>query len=107
MDKIILEILKAMQQDIKVIKQELAGAKEEIRLTKLEVKRLKKGEEEKNKVLIELQTLMDNVLENQKNIKTKIDSVGTECESMRKDLSNIEVITASNWSDIAKLKNVK
>jgi len=30
-----------------------------------------------------------------------------EVNSMRKDLSNVELITASNWGDIAKLKSVK
>jgi len=30
-----------------------------------------------------------------------------EIKNIRKDLSNIEVITASNWGDIAKLKSVK
>ena len=30
-----------------------------------------------------------------------------EVNSMRKDLSNVELITASNWGDIAKLKSAK
>lgn len=30
-----------------------------------------------------------------------------EIKNIRKDLSNVEQITASNWGDIAKLKSVK
>ncbi|HOQ01512.1 MAG TPA: hypothetical protein PK604_11960 [Acetivibrio clariflavus] len=30
-----------------------------------------------------------------------------ELESIRKDLVNVEIITSSNWNDIAKLKAIK
>jgi chromosome segregation ATPase len=30
-----------------------------------------------------------------------------EIKAMRKDLSNVEIITASNWGDIVRLKSVK
>ncbi len=30
-----------------------------------------------------------------------------DVESIRKDISNVEIITSSNWNDIAKLKSVK
>lgn len=33
--------------------------------------------------------------------------ISTEVKSMRKDLSTVELVTANNWSDIAKLKSAK
>lgn len=30
-----------------------------------------------------------------------------ECDKMTNDISNVEIITSSNWNDIAKLKSVK
>ena len=30
-----------------------------------------------------------------------------DVEALRKDISNVEIITSSNWADIAKLKAVK
>ena len=36
-----------------------------------------------------------------------IAEINGEVKAMRKDLSNVEIITASNWGDIAKLKSIK
>jgi len=36
-----------------------------------------------------------------------IAEISGEIKAIRKDLSNVEIITASNWGDIAKLKAVK
>jgi len=36
-----------------------------------------------------------------------IAEINGEIKAIRKDLSNVEIITASNWGDIAKLKTVK
>ena len=36
-----------------------------------------------------------------------IAEISGEIKAIRKDLSNVELITASNWGDIAKLKTVK
>jgi len=36
-----------------------------------------------------------------------IAEISGEIKAMRKDVSNVELITASNWSDIVKLKAVK
>ena len=30
-----------------------------------------------------------------------------DVEALRKDISNVEIITSSNWNDIAKLKAIK
>lgn len=36
-----------------------------------------------------------------------IAEISGDIKAIRKDLSNVELITASNWGDIAKLKSVK
>ncbi|WP_158408356.1 DUF16 domain-containing protein [Desulfosporosinus fructosivorans] len=36
-----------------------------------------------------------------------IAEISGEIKAIRKDLSNVEIITASNWGDLAKLKSVK
>ena len=36
-----------------------------------------------------------------------IAEISGEIKAMRKDLSNVELITASNWGDIVRLKSVK
>ena len=36
-----------------------------------------------------------------------IAEISGEIKAIRKDLSNVEIITASNWGDLAKLKAVK
>jgi len=38
---------------------------------------------------------------------SKLTNISLNIENIKDDLSNVEVITASNWKDIAKLKAVK
>ena len=40
-------------------------------------------------------------------ISFDIAEINGEVKAIRKDLSNVEIITASNWGDIAKLKSIK
>jgi len=37
----------------------------------------------------------------------KLTAIGSDVGEIKNDLNNVEVITASNWKDIAKLKAVK
>jgi DNA topoisomerase IA len=39
--------------------------------------------------------------------KESLNKIIVEVEEIKSDLNNVEVITASNWKDIAKLKAVK
>lgn len=39
--------------------------------------------------------------------KESLNKIATEVEEIKDDLNNVEVITASNWKDIAKLKAVR
>ena len=86
MEKEILEILKAMQQDIKGLKESQERLENKI-----------DGVVEQTADLWEFRHKITDTVK-----KIKID-----VEAIKKDVTNVEVITASNWADIAKLKAVK
>ena len=86
MEKEILEILKAMQQDIKGLKESQERLENKI-----------DGVVEQTADLLEFRTKITDTVQ-----QIKID-----VEAIKKDVTNVEVITASNWDDIAKLKAVK
>ena len=86
MEKEILEILKAMQQDIKVLKESQERLENKI-----------DGVVEQTADLLEFRT----------KITDTVQQIKSDVEAIKKDVTNVEVITASNWADIAKLKAVK
>ena len=86
MEKEILEILKAMQQDIKGLKESQERLENKI-----------DGVVEQTADLLEFRT----------KITDAIQQIKTDVEAIKKDVTNVEVITASNWADIAKLKAIK
>lgn len=86
MDKEILDILKEMQNDMKSIKT---------------------TQEEHTQILRALEHKTDVISAEQENLKHEAFEIKGEVKSMRKDMSSVEIITANNWSDIAKLKAIK
>lgn len=86
MEKEILEILKAMQQDIKGLKESQERLENKI-----------DGVVEQTADLLEFRT----------KITDTVQQIKSDVEAIKKDVTNVEVITASNWADIAKLKAVK
>lgn len=86
MEKEILEILKAMQQDIKGLKESQERLENKI-----------DGVVEQTADLLEFRT----------KITDAVQQIKTDVEMIKKDVTNVEVITASNWADIAKLKAIK
>ena len=65
-----------------------------------------------------LETKVDNLESGQEEIKALIQELDPknatrhlelkkDIEELRKDLVNVEIITSSNWNEIAKLKQVK
>ena len=86
MEKEILEILKAMQQDIKGLKESQERLENKI-----------DGVVEQTADLLEFRT----------KITDAVQQIKTDVEAIKKDVTNVEVITASNWADIAKLKAIK
>lgn len=86
MEKEILEILKFIQLDIKEIKESQENLENKIN-----------GVVEQTADLLEFRS----------EIRNTVQQIKSDVEAIRKDVTNVEVITASNWADIAKLKAVK
>lgn len=86
MEKEILEILKSIQLEIKGLKDE--------------VKELKFGQEIIEKKLDGVVEQTADLVEFRIEILNKVDGI-------REDLSTVELVTANNYKDIAKLKAVK
>ena len=86
MEKEILEILKSIQLDIKGLKDE--------------VKDLKEGQKIIEKKLGGVVEQTADLVEFRNEILNKVDGI-------REDLSTVELVTANNYKDIAKLKAVK
>ncbi len=86
MDKEILEILKSMQSDIKEIKSK---QEETYQIVKALEHSAQVNKAEQDKMANDIVHIKGNV------------------EALRKDLSTVEIVTANNYADIAKLKAVK
>lgn len=86
MEKEILEILKAIQLDIKGLKESQERLENKI-----------DGVVDQTADLLEFRT----------KITDTVQQIKSDVEAIKKDVTNVEVITASNWADIAKLKAVK
>lgn len=100
MDKEILDILKSVQSDIKSMQSDIKS----IRTTQEEHTQILRALEHKTDVIsAEQENLKYQVAE----IKGEVTGIKAEVKGLRKDMSGVEIITANNWSDIAKLKAVK
>lgn len=100
MEKEILEILRSMQGDIKSMQGDIKSMQGDIKSIKL-------VQEEHSQILRALEHKTDVISAEQENLKHEVAEVKGEVKGIRKDLGNVELITASNWSDIVKLKAVK
>jgi len=93
MDKEILDILKVMQGDIKSMQGD--------------IKSIKTTQEEDTQILRALEHKTDVISAEQEKLKHEFAEIKGDVKSISKDMSCIEIITANNWSDIAKLKAIK
>ncbi|WP_042683531.1 hypothetical protein [Anaerosalibacter massiliensis] len=71
--------------------------KEELEPIKNDIKELKTGQEEIKELILELEPKNAN-----RHLELK-----ESIEELRQDLTNVEIITSSNWNEIAKLKKAK
>ncbi|APC41155.1 hypothetical protein [Clostridium estertheticum] len=120
MDKEILDILKEMQSDMKSMQSDMKSmqgdmksmqgdiklTQSDIKLTQSDIKSIKITQEEHTQILRALEHKTDVISAEQENLKHEVLEIKGEVKSMRKDLSSVEIITANNWSDIAKLKAI-
>ena len=98
MDKELMEsIRKLLKEELEPIKTEIKGLKKGQSSLKEQVQDLKTGQEEIKTMLGELDP---------KNATRHLE-LKDSIDQLRKDLSTVEIVTASNYADIAKLKRVE
>ena len=100
MDKEILDILKAMQGDMNSMQGDMKSMQGDI-------KSIKTTQQEHTQILSALEHKTDVISAQQENLKHEVAEIKGEVKSIRKDMSSVEIITANNWADIAKLKAIK
>lgn len=116
-----LEILKALQkdmtgmktdmtsmkQDMISIKQDMTSIKQEISEMKGDISLLKVSQTESMAILRALEQSSEvNKAEHDK-MSNEISHLQGDVTSIKHDLNRIELATANNWADIAKLKAVR
>lgn len=89
-----------MQSDMKLMQSNMKSMQDD-------VKSIKMAQEEHTQILTALDHKTDVISAEQENLKHEVSEIKGEVKSIRKDMSSVEIITANNWADIAKLKAVK
>ncbi|MBU3155080.1 hypothetical protein [Clostridium estertheticum] len=107
MEKEILDILKEMQSDMKLMQGDIKSVQSDMKSMQDDVKSIKMAQEEHTQILRALEHKTDVISAAQENLKHEVFEIKGEVKSMRKDMSSVEIITANNWADIAKLKAIK
>ncbi|MBX4259215.1 hypothetical protein KTC96_12840 [Clostridium estertheticum] len=107
MDKEVLDILKEMQNDMKLMKSDMKSMNGDMKLIQSDIKSIKTTQVEHTQILRALEHKTDVISAEQENLKHEVFEIKGEVKGMRKDMSSVEIITANNWSDIAKLKSAK
>lgn len=104
MENLNSELLKAIEV---MLKKELQPIKTEVQSIKTEIQSIKVQLNENTQILKALEHKADvNKAEHDK-MSNDIAHIKGDIEGLRKDITNVEIITSSNWNDIAKLKSVK
>lgn len=99
--------IKDLKSDVEGLKSDVKGLKSDVKDLKSEVELIKITQNEHTQILRALEHKTDVISAEQENLKHENAEIKGEIAAFKKDLSNIEIITASNWFDIAKLKAVK
>jgi TolA-binding protein len=107
MDKEILEILKSMQSDIKSMQGDLKNTQSDIKTMQGDIKDIKIRQEETYQVVKALEHSAEINKAEHDRIITDTAHIKGNIEAIRKDVSTVEIVTANNYADIAKLKAVK
>ena len=98
MDKELMESIRGiLKEELEPIKSDIKALKKGQSSLKEQVQDLKTGQEEIKTMLGELDP---------KNATRHLE-LKDSIDQLRKDLSTVEIVTASNYSDIARLKSAK
>lgn len=94
----IFDLLERLYIELQSTKNEL---KEEISNVRMELK------EDINNVRMELKEDIKILNDNQMIIFDKLEKIGSDVETIKEDLADVQAITASNYRDIVRLKSVR
>lgn len=99
--------IKSMQSDMKSMQSDIKSIQSDINTLNVKVDKLESQVDENTKILKSLEHASEvNAAERDKT-NLAIARIEGNIEALRKDVTNVEIITSSNWNDIAKLKAVK
>jgi chromosome segregation ATPase len=97
----------SMKTEIGSIRSEIGSMKTEIGSMKTEIKSMRTQLDEHTQILRALEHKADVSKAEQDKMSNDIAYIKGDIKALRKDITNVEIITSSNWNDIAKLKSVK
>lgn len=103
----IQEELASNKEELGSVKVELGSVKEELGSVKEELKSVKSQQQEDHQILKNLEHNSNVNRAEHDNMANGIAYIKGELQALRKDLSTVEIVTANNYADIAKLKAVK
>jgi SMC interacting uncharacterized protein involved in chromosome segregation len=96
-----------LKGDVSTLKGDVSTLKADMSLVKDDIKFLKTSQQEDHQILKNLEHNSNvNKAEHDK-MMNDIAFIKGDLASLRKDLSTVEIVTANNYADIAKLKAVK
>ncbi|MEL5865090.1 hypothetical protein [Clostridium cochlearium] len=96
-----------LKEDISTLKEDVSGLKRDVSVLKEDVKFIKVQQKEQGRILRILEDkAITNKAEHDK-ISNEIVHLSEKVENMRKDLATVEVVTARNMENIARLKVIK
>lgn len=92
---------------INELKTDINELKTDVNGFKVDVTALKSQVSENTQILKALEHKIDVLKAEQEKSNNDIAHIQGDIMALRKDISNVEIITSSNWNDIAKLKAAK
>ncbi len=105
--ELLREELKPLKNDIKDMKTNIKDMKIDINDLKIDIKTIKSQQEEDHLILKALEHSAEVNKAEQDKMSNDIAYIKGNIEGLRKDLSTVEIVTATNYADIAKLKAVR
>ncbi|QIB27506.1 hypothetical protein [Caloranaerobacter azorensis] len=106
-NELLLAIKNVLKEELKPIKSDISSIKsildEHTRILNEHMKKL----DEHTQILRALEHSVQVNKAEHDSIMNDISDIKEEIQNLKKDINKVEIITASNWADIAKLKSVK
>jgi chromosome segregation ATPase len=97
----------SLKSDVGSLKSDVGSLKSNVGLMQDDIKELKTGQNETNKRLYNIENKLDAIYDHTAELTEFRTETRDGLKSIKDDLTNVELITAKNYSDIVKLKAVK